>query len=146
MSEVITTLFGESVSVATGGDSGAPAKVPFSAADRDMRAFRMTDMLFIADKKKLWIEVRTLLRDGYAPDALFPVMWWGIKSALHTYEGIGDVKPFVRGKLKPLLQKVSKRQLYDIALSFFEMVIYTRSQPGVTAEFAFEKWILELPI
>jgi hypothetical protein len=138
------TLFGDTVTVVRALDSEPARKAP---AERDNRPFAMTDMLFVCDKKRLWIEARRLLVDGYSPDELFPAMWWGIKSALFMHEGItADIKPYTQTKLRPLLAKIDRSKTYDIAISFLEMVVYSRTQPGVVTEHAFEAWILGLPL
>lgn len=141
MSQSALTLFGDEIIVVR--DPVAPTA---SKEYDNSKVFIITDMLFFGDKKRTWIEYRRLLSQGYSVDELLPIMWWGVKSVLHTKHGVAGIKPFVAGKITRGLPRLTPEQSIEIALSFLEMVVCARTVPRVSIESACEQWILTLPI
>ncbi len=140
---IIPTLFGAQATIVR----GIAETVKKSVAERDTRPYALTDALFAGDKRTLWIQYRTLIRDGYTPDELAITLWWGIKSILQVYSADSSVSPYVTKKISVLQKKMNQAGAVTMALAFLESITSARTTTGgIGAESYIERWILELSL
>jgi DNA polymerase III delta subunit len=114
---------------------------------KEFSAFSLADALIIRDKKKLWVLFREAIVRGYAPEELFGILFWQMKTIVLTHKthsaAEAGMKPFPYSKAQ-LAQKRYAPDEAESALRELSRAIIDARSGARSLENATERVILSL--
>lgn len=117
------------------------------AVPKRANAFGMTDYLCQRNKRKLWLELQTLYREGLAPEEIIGTLWWQLKTirlaAMTNTATEAGMKDYPYKKAKQAVQAFSATEL--VTISHTLLAVYHDGHSGARdIRLALEEWVLTL--
>lgn len=107
--------------------------------------FALTDVLLMADRKKLWLAYQKAIMAGVTAEEMIPVFWWQLKTMAMVAATPGKnpgLAPFVYQKVNRSLNKLPLAKLQVLMTGLLQVLARGREESMVAERF--EQWILEI--